>query len=442
MIIYRYQQGAGSCPGQWAGNADTGIADIRCQNGCGADAHDKLNDAGGKGSSCILHALNGRAVDRQKTKQQIKRSHAEKITVGIPDDFLCGIREEQKNDKAAEYQNADAHQNIQQFRLNQTGIYALADTFLFSGSIILSHVTGNGGHHGVVYQNGYLVGFCGCRISGDSGGTKPVDRSLHGKLSDTHDRHLEAHGKAELQMLHYSASELTEICFSQPDHVIRTESDSQAAKSGKKLGQYSRPGRAGDTHLEGHNKHDIQHNVQQGREHEKVKRRSAVPKGSQNIGNHVIKNRSAGAEQDNKHILPGLAVNILGYLNPVQNRMGEAAAESGDDHCKKDGEKGRGCDALSHALFILGPVLLAQTDAETVCKALNKAQNKIDNHTAGAHGGQSRGAQSASDNDGVGKCVKELKQISAYDGERKFQQDPKRIPFRKIPGKRLRLPLI
>ena len=64
----------------------------------------------------------------------------------------------------------------------------------------MGHIVGDSSHHGVIDQNGYLIGLGSGCIAGDCRRSQSVDGRLHGDLANAHDRHLEAHGKTDFQM--------------------------------------------------------------------------------------------------------------------------------------------------------------------------------------------------------------------------------------------------
>ena len=233
-------------------------------------------------------------------------------------------------------------------------------------------------------------------------------------------------------MIGHDSSKAGKIGSGEAQHLIGAQAHNQAADGGDKLREHGRPGGSGYAHLEGHDKHDIQHDVQQRRKYQKIERVFAVAQGAQDIGNHVVEDRGPASQQDHKHIVVGLLIDILRHLHPVQNRVGEAAAQHSDQRREKHGEQSGGGDAAAHSAFVAGAEALAQADSEAVGKALDKAEDKIDNDAAGAYRGQGVRAQRPADDDRIGKGVKELKEISADDGQGEFQKDLEGTAFRKV----------
>ena len=170
----------------------------------------------------------------------------------------------------AQQKDSDTHDEIKGFCLDETGPHTLTDPVFSAGTEVLGHIVGNGRHHGVIYQYGELVRFGGSRITGHSGSSETIYHGLHGQLTDAHDGHLKAHGKAGLQVKDSAGLEILEIFPAKMEHREIFESHRQAQYSREELGQDRGPGSSADTHTKGDNKKQIQKNIQDGREDQKI----------------------------------------------------------------------------------------------------------------------------------------------------------------------------
>ena len=170
----------------------------------------------------------------------------------------------------AQQKDSDTHDEIKGFCLDETGAHALLNPVLLSGSEVLGHIVGNGRHHGVIYQYGELVRFGGSRITGHSGSSETIYHGLHGQLTDAHDGHLKAHGKAGLQVKDSAGLEILEIFPAKMEHREIFESHRQAQYSREELGQDRGPGSSADAHMEGDDKQKIQEDVQDGGKHQEI----------------------------------------------------------------------------------------------------------------------------------------------------------------------------
>ena len=111
----------------------------------------------------------------------------------------------------AQQKDSDTHDEIKGFCLDETGAHALLNPVLLSGSEVLGHIVGNGRHHGIIDQDRKLICFGGSRITGHSGSSETIYHGLHGQLTDAHDGHLKAHGKAGLQVKNSTCFQIMEI---------------------------------------------------------------------------------------------------------------------------------------------------------------------------------------------------------------------------------------
>src|SRR5699024_11932318 len=75
--------------------------------------------------------------------------------------------------------------------------------------------------------------------------------------------------------------------------------------------------------------------------------------------------RRAGSGKNGKHIIISHSVNLFRGLHPVQDRMGQAAADAGEDNGKHNAPHQRGGNTPAHAGFISGAAPLSQTDPES-----------------------------------------------------------------------------
>ena len=200
FVVNRDQQGAGSDPGERAGNADGSVSDHTGKSYGSSNTHNKFYHAGCKWCTSVLHTLDGSTINGKKTEDKVKRCNDSQIHIGIMVNFLCRIGQEHLHDRVAKKQDTNTHDQIKSFCLDQTSPYTLTDPFSFACTEILGNIIGNCSHHSIIYKHRKLIGFGSCCISGNSSSTKRIHNCLHGKLPDAHDRHLKSHRKACFQM--------------------------------------------------------------------------------------------------------------------------------------------------------------------------------------------------------------------------------------------------
>ena len=174
-----------------------------------------------------MHALDRGSVNCQQPQNKIERSHDRQIRIGVMIDFDCRIREEHPHDRVAKKQDADTHKKVEAFGLDQRCANALTDTVLFACTEVLGNIVGDGCHHCVIYKYGKLICFRGSSISGYGSSSEGVYDSLHCELSDTHDRHLEAHRKPGFQMKTDRVVQIMEIFTAQMQYREIFQSDDE-----------------------------------------------------------------------------------------------------------------------------------------------------------------------------------------------------------------------
>ena len=67
--------------------------------------------------------------------------------------FLRRIGQEHLHDRMTQEQNADAHNKIERFCLDQTSPHTLTYTVTFARTEILGNIVGNSSHHGIIHKN-------------------------------------------------------------------------------------------------------------------------------------------------------------------------------------------------------------------------------------------------------------------------------------------------
>ena len=308
--------------------------------------------------------------------------------------------------------NENPQQDVHHLRLNQGSLHAASDPVPSARAVILGHVSGNGDSEGIIDQYGKLVHLGSRRISGYGVRSDGVHRRLHGQLTDTHHGHLETHGKSDPEMNGRFSPHTGKIILFQMKDRIFPGSGYRTQHCRNELGKNRRPRSAAHAHVERQDKNKIQHNIQKRGEHQKIQGRPAVSQRAENIGYHIIKYRRAGSCKNGKHIIISHSVNLFRGLHPVQDRMGQAAADASEDNGKHNAPHQRGGDTPAHAGFISGAAPLSQTDSESSGDTLDEAEYKIDDDTGGPHRGKGVRSQCFSDDHGICQRIKELKQIS------------------------------
>ena len=143
FVVNRDQQGAGSDPGERAGNADGSVSDHTGKSYGSSNTHNKFYHAGCKWCTSVLHTLDGSTINGKKTEDKVKRCNDSQIHIGIMVNFLCRIGQEHLHDRVAKKQDTNTHDQIKSFCLDQTSPYTLTDPFSFACTEILGNIIGN-----------------------------------------------------------------------------------------------------------------------------------------------------------------------------------------------------------------------------------------------------------------------------------------------------------
>ena len=184
--------------------------------------------------------------------------------------------------------------------------------------------------------------------------------------------------------------------------------------------------------MERDDEENVQPDVEQRREHEEDERRAAVAERTEHIGNDIIKNRRAGAEQYHEEIGIGVGEDVLRRLHPAEYRPGKQAHERREQQRKRRRERPRHRSAPAHAGLIPCAATLAQANAEPAGQPLHEAEDKIADDARGADGGERVRAERFADDDRVGKRIEKLEEIPAEHRQRIPQQHAERTAFRQL----------
>ena len=191
-----------------------------------------------------------------------------------------------------------------------------------------------------------------------------------------------------------------------------------ASKCGEQLAEHCGPGSARNAHAQRHDEQDIQAHVAQRRNHQEDQRRFAVAQRAQEIGDDVVKDCRARAQQDQEKIGVGVVVDVLRGLHPIENRVRQQAACQRQHDGEKQRQQPRNPRAAPHPILVLCAEALPETNAEAAGEALDEAQHKIDDDAGGADGGQRVFAQRAADDHRIGQRIEQLEQIAAEHRQR------------------------
>ena len=223
-----------------------------------------------------------------------------------------------------------------------------------------------------------------------------------------------------------------EVRPARAEHRILPQPDDRAEDCREELAEHCRPCRARNAHMERDDEENVQPDVEQRREHKKDERRAAVAERTEHIGNDIIKNRRAGAEQYHKEIGIGVGEDVLRRLHPAEHRPGKQAHERREQQRKRRRERPRHRGAPAHAGLIPCAAALAQADAEAAGQPLHEAEDEIADDARGADGGERVRAERFADNDRVGKRIEKLEEIPAEHRQRIPQQHAERTAFRQL----------
>ena len=184
-----------------------------------------------------------------------------------------------------------------------------------------------------------------------------------------------------------------------------------------------------DSHAEGNDKQKIEHGIDNSGKNQEIQRMAGIADSAENAGAHVVEHQTGNTAKVNFKIRCRLTDDIVRCAHHAEHVRRDENAENG----KGNGENKRHhqCRADGAAdLFIrLCAIILRDNDTGTGGKSHEKADQRIDDRTDGADGGECFLADKVADNDAVNGVVKLLEEISGHQRKR---EEKKLFPDRAL----------
>ena len=186
--------------------------------------------------------------------------------------------------------------------------------------------------------------------------------------------------------------------------------------------------------MERQHEQQISRRVDQGGKDEKIQGTLAVAHRPQDARAHIVEHQPADAHKIDAQIGGGLGHHVFGSPHQPQKGGGQQHPGQGDHH----GQKQRDGDGGVHRVVHIPAASRAEGPGDhhrgARGKAVEEAQQRIDQRARGAHGGQSLGADKIAHHDGVHRVVQLLKNEAEQHGRGKGNKLPGDVALGHIHG--------
>lgn len=249
-----------------------------------------------------------------------------------------------------------------------------------------------------------------------------VDVALHDDVADGDDAVLQTGGQAVLQNFEERAP--VKADFPQADAVraFAAHQAEQAKRHAHQLGNGRRRGGGPYAHVEHADKEQVEHDVDEGRNHQVLQRVATVADGLQNAHADVIEHESQRAGEIGAEIADGIGQNRLRRIHQPQHHRGERDADNRQQRARDEAEGQQRVDGLLYAVVILRAEIARDDDARAHRDAVDQTDHQEDQVTGGADGGQRLAAQKIADDQGIRRVIELLKQVAQKQREREGDQ--------------------
>ena len=246
-------------------------------------------------------------------------------------------------------------------------------------AVVLPAVDGHGRACGVERTGEELADLVCCGDGCDGDRAEAIHGRLHDDGADGGDGILQAHRHADGKQPRDMCAARPQLTGAKTQNGIALSHDGQTQQAGDGLRDHGRPCRALHAHAEHGDGQQVERNVQQGGENEKIDRGPGVSERADDAGDEIIKDDGGDAEENDEDVVVGIPENIVRRVHPAQHGCAQQRRGHGEHH----GERSREPDAVCHKAAQLRFVALAEFlrhgDDETVADADAEAEHqKID----------------------------------------------------------------
>lgn len=180
---------------------------------------------------------------------------------------------------------------------------------------------------------------------------------------------------------------------------------------------------------EGNDKQKIEHGIDNSGKNQEIQRMAGIADSAENAGAHVVEHQTGNTAKVNFKIRCRLTDDIVRCAHHAEHVRRDENAENGKDNGENKRHHQCRADGAADLFIRLCAIILRDNDTGTGGKSHEKADQRIDDRTDGADGGECFLADKVADNDAVNGVVKLLEEISGHQRKR---EEKKLFPDRAL----------
>ena len=320
---------------------------------------------------------------------------------------------------------ADTDQQRQPGGHGHTHPHAAAHAVVLAGAKVLPHKGGDGNAQRVNGHPEYEINFAVDAPGGDGVGAEAVHAALddhvtevvHGALGRRRDAD-GADGPQDARLHpHFVQRDM-------PGHALGADDAAQGEQGAGHLADHRGDGRTGHAPAQHRNEHHVQHDVDQRRGDEEVKRPLGITDGTQNIGAGVVQDLGYHAQKVDAQIQRGCVQNFVRRAHQAHHGLGRHKACQRKNRTDDHAEHQRRVYLAVDAVIIPRTETLRYHDTYAAAKPNEQAYQQVDERPRCAHRCQRPGAHKVAHDEGIGGVVQLLEQRAEPDRQEKGQQLP------------------
>ena len=191
----------------------------------------------------------------------------------------------------------------------------------------------------------------------------------------------------------------------------------QTGQAGHRLRGDGGDGRSRHPRLEIQDQGEVQEDVQERGQGQKIHRRFAVPQRADDGGQQVVEEGGRDAHEDDEDIGIGVVDDVRRGAHHHQNVPAEQPRGHGEHQGEQGGEIGGVGHKAAHLAIFPGPHPLGHRDGKAVAHPHAEADDEKVDGAGGAHRRQGLGPQQLAHDHGVHQIIKLLEQHAAQGGQ-------------------------
>ena len=197
----------------------------------------------------------------------------------------------------------------------------------------------------------------------------------------------------------------------------------QTQYSGNPLGNHRRDSCSCRSHMKYNDEYQIQHNIQQSRQNQKIQRHLAVSQCPQDACQKIIEHLGQYAGADNHNIRIGICKNIFRCMHQNKPRLHKHHKCRGKHQSHNQRQERSSHHGSAHGRHISGAEFLSGKHGKSCCHSNHESIDQKHDCPCASHGSQGFISHKFSYNYRIGHIIKLLKHISDENRQSKIKDN-------------------